>query len=193
MAEHTVRDALLAELLGDVGKLYDVVKDLEKRLPALLESVEKHIVNYEESISEMQSAWIAEIRNISQYNQDAANRISRELQSPDGIRVLFQAALKDAIGQALLESQQRIEREKLGRFRQISGPSRIIIAMVLGVILCGVGVSIGAVLGSKPFIRDLSSEEKRYMEAGRDIIEVMPRLDTAMRRRLEEALKEAKK
>jgi hypothetical protein len=191
MGQHTVREALLAEILGDIGKLLDEVKNLDARLPALLDNIEKRIVNYEESISDIQSAWIKDVKhNIHEY-QDATNRINRELQCPDGIRALIQADIKSALEQVISES--RIQETERSRFRQLSIPVRIAIAVTLGMILCGIGVGIGTALGAKPSIRDLSSEERRYMEAGRDIFEVMPRLDTTTRRRLEDALKEAKK
>lgn len=43
MAENTVLDVLIAELLGDVGKLHDEVKSLETRLPEVLGQVENKL------------------------------------------------------------------------------------------------------------------------------------------------------
>jgi hypothetical protein len=43
-AEPTVRDALIAEMLGDIGKLHDAVQELKTRLPHEMEVVEKQII-----------------------------------------------------------------------------------------------------------------------------------------------------
>lgn len=42
-AESTVRDALVAEMLGDIGKLHDAVESLKDVLPRETESAEKRI------------------------------------------------------------------------------------------------------------------------------------------------------
>jgi hypothetical protein len=42
-AESTVRDALVAEMLGDIGKLHDAVESLKEVLPRETEAAEKRI------------------------------------------------------------------------------------------------------------------------------------------------------
>lgn len=145
MAESTVREALIAELLGDVGLLHDQIKDLENRLPSLFASLEKRLADYQEGIDTELERRISKLEDIGNRNTDRVEA-------------------------ALSETREAMVGSRWSQWLSL---------------LLLVGLAVGSWM--RPHLTD---EERRYIEAGRDILEVMPKLDPETREKLGFALKE---
>jgi hypothetical protein len=200
MAGHTAREALLAEILGDVLKLHDAVTGLEAQLPELLKGLEGRITDYQESLDSSYSSLVAQLERASgdiRSNvellrsentasrklilEDIQHAVSREIQ---GISSQIVGASKDEIRRFLDAKTATSERAepKWGRAPVWLAVGTATVALLLGVMM-------GRAWGP---VRDISAEEARYMEAGQDILEVMPRLPGDVRKRLEAALKDSR-
>lgn len=106
MAEQTVLDALIAELLGDVGKLHDAVKDLRGALPALTEETRVHLESAARSASAEATRLETAAKNTLQQVSDAAKRAAA--QSFAETRQQEEAELRKAIASAVAEEVHRI-------------------------------------------------------------------------------------
>lgn len=204
MAESTIREALIAELLGDVGRLHDEVKALENRLPELFRELEGSITDYQEGIDSALDTKIAKLELIGYGIKENSNHIEGIISSTTQSVMEFmeivksmEYAIKKEINDGFARVEKTIEMGATNRQAQASkstisvldGNTRIIIWIAGVVVALGlVGMFIlGQLFGP---VREISVEEARYIEAGRDIIEVMPKLPGDIRKKLEAAFRE---
>jgi hypothetical protein len=75
-AEPTVRDALIAEMLGDIGKLHDAVQELKTSLPHEMEVVEKQIIA---TIGLLSQAGDAYRQHVKTFTVDQLERARKQL------------------------------------------------------------------------------------------------------------------
>jgi hypothetical protein len=73
-AEPTVRDALIAEMLGDIGKLHDAVQELKIILPHEMEMVEKQIIATIGLLSQAGDAYRQHVKTFTVDQLDKARR-----------------------------------------------------------------------------------------------------------------------
>lgn len=97
--ETTARDALMAEILGDVGKLHDAVESLKSTLPAQTEASAARLIEIITSLENAGESWRSQIDQYVEYRADTA------LQTVDREGTL----MIDALGTALNERVSRIE------------------------------------------------------------------------------------
>lgn len=80
--QRNLKDALLAEVLGDLQKTIDQVNELKKSLPKTIGDAEKSFINSAESIrSEMIKLYNDSIKNIK-LSTDNLQKTVNELQRP---------------------------------------------------------------------------------------------------------------
>ncbi len=160
--ESSVLDALVAELLGDVGKLHDRVKALNAALPDVSEAVREAGRDAADSIGVAVGKAVAELSKSAADAEVAkvqaqVNKIAEE--------VLMQVR-KEASASAPYGWKVRVG---LG---------------VCGVILLGglAGGIIGAAWFGKAEVP--TAEQAKQIEAGRDFLQVLPQMDQATREKL---------
>jgi len=162
MAASTVMEALTAELLGDVGKLHERVKDLDAALPEAAETI--------------RAAGRDVAQEIKGAVQAAVTDLSKGAAEVEVARIQAQVG---EIAQAVL-SQVRKE-------ASAAAPHGWKIKAALGMgglILLG-GLA-GGIIGAAWFGKGQvpSAEEAKQIEAGRDFLQVLPQLDDATKEKL---------
>ncbi|MCW7541254.1 hypothetical protein OOT46_25925 [Aquabacterium sp. A7-Y] len=106
MEAASVRDALIAEMLGDIGKLHEAVKELQRVLPAQTEETERRFTRLIGLLNQAGEAYREQIeRDASATGRRAPQQLDAELRplSAESVKVLRQLmrselalALKDA-------------------------------------------------------------------------------------------------
>lgn len=160
MAESTVLEALTAELLGDVGKLHDDVKQLATALPDAAGA-------------------------IRQAGQDSAGTIQAAVDkavgdlSKSAVEMEVAKLLAAFIGVA--ETVLRGVRKEASTAAPSGWKIKVVVSLCLVVALSGVaGVIVGAA-----YVKFLhSDEEKRQIAAGKDFLQILPQLDPPTREKL---------
>lgn len=162
MGQSTAMEALTAELLGDVGKLHDEVKAVAAALPGAAETIRvaakeaAEVLNFavEKAVADLgKAASDAEVARI----QGQVNEIARA--------VLIQVR-KEA---------------------SASAPHGWKVKVAFGVAgLVLLGAVAGAVVGAWSVAKagpgdQVSAEQAKQLEAGRDFLQVLPQLDDATR------------
>jgi hypothetical protein len=201
MAGNTAREALLAEILGDVLKLHDAVTGLEARIPELLRGLESRITDYQESLDSSYSELLhgldkssGEIRGAVELFRSEIADVRQTLVADirSAVKGEVQGIAAEVVESATSEIRRALEskiRNKEGSESKWGRASMWLTAGAASFALL-LGVMAGRTWGP---VRDLSPEEARYIEAGQDILEVIPRLPGDVRKRLEAALEDLRK
>lgn len=96
MGEPTALDALVAEMLGDIGKLHDAVQSLNSTLPRQAEEVEARITGL-----------IGLLQKAGDGYQEAVHKFTAS--ELEGVRVRVQQDGNEAIRQALGDMQRTVK------------------------------------------------------------------------------------
>jgi hypothetical protein len=174
-----LNEAILSEYIENLDVL---LTEYEKRFSALAERINEtaETMRYETATLK---AGAGEFQDAAARKAAAAilNGLAGEA------RTAISASLDGAraqLAQAARELESGVE-----RLRERPKPNWTFwaqrLALLLGVAVVGGGLG-GLVVRQS---QTLSTDEVRYMEAGRDIIDIMPRLDKETRKKLEEALR----
>jgi hypothetical protein len=165
MGQSTAMEALTAELLGDVGKLHDEVKDLKSALPGAVETI--------------RLAGVEASKVLAFEVEKAVASLGKAASDAEVARIQGQV---NEIARAVL---LQIRRES-----SASAPHgwKVKVAFgIAGLVLLGAvaGAVIGAWSVSKQGPADqVSSEQAKQLEAGRDFLQVLPQLDDATRQKV---------
>lgn len=105
--EATARDALIAEMLGDIGKLHDAVESLKGVLPEQIEGVETRITGL---IGLLQKAGDTYKAQIETYTNAQGERIRTQMEKDaSAAKVRFEQDASAAIKAALGDVQRTIK------------------------------------------------------------------------------------
>ncbi len=128
----SARDALIAELLGDVGKLSDKIDQLRNALPIMVDDVSMRL-NQESSrfISSAEDLGLVLERIASYVDAHAEKTVSAEV---DKVKVELRTslqgvasdALKVAIGQEIVPLLQKIDDSAISFNREVKNTSKVI-------------------------------------------------------------------
>ncbi len=179
-AEPTARDALIAEMLGDIGKLHDSVCELKDALPAQIEEAEQKITGL---IGLLQKAGDVYKAQIEQYTNAEGQRVKLQLEkefaeirrnfSEDAdkkiVGMLYDVnrTIKGTMQTEVIEPTQRV----LGAVRE-SLTKTILISLACGV------MGGGFVYGGGYFITSAADQEKeRLVNQGYALGSAWPSLD----------------
>lgn len=190
-AEPTARDALIAEMLGDIGKLHDSVCELKDALPAQIEEAEQKITGL---IGLLQKAGDVYKAQIEQYTNAEGQRIKLQLEkefsetrrnfSEDadkkivGILYDVNRTIKGIMQTEVIEPTQRV----LGAVRE-SLTKTILISLTCGV------MGGGFVYGGGYFITSAADHEKeRLVNQGYALGSAWPNLDEKTKKLISEEL-----
>lgn len=117
MGEPTIRDALIAEMLGDIGKLQDAVNSLKETLPRETEAAEKRITSL---IGLLQKAGDSYQVQITTYTEAHAKTILTQMEaSVANGKLRLEQLINESIQASLLEVASTIEKTVN---REIAGP-----------------------------------------------------------------------
>lgn len=146
----TARDALILEMLGDVGRLHDSVESLKNTLPAQVEEAETRIAGL---IGLLQKAGDIYQSQIEQYTNAEGEKVRRALeQQAANVRQQFSEQANAKTLELLADANRTIKatvqaevvepaRRVLGSVRQSTGRT-VALALVCG--LMGGAVAVGA-------------------------------------------------
>lgn len=169
-SEQTIMEALTAELLGDVGKLHDRVKDLEQALPDAAQSIrdagreaaDSIHVAVGKAVGELNHAAASfDVGQVTAHFDLVAGQLLAELRKG-------QAVPGPAAGPAPAPSKAWSK-----------GARQAVI--LVGILGCLVGGFVGARVASKTPIDEVTSKQ---IEAGRDFLQVLPQLDAPTKEKL---------
>lgn len=106
-AEPTARDALIAEMLGDIGKLHDAVESLKTVLPGQTEAVESKIAGL---IGLLQKAGDTYKGQIEAYTNAQGDKVRAQMEKDaSAAKVRFERDSSDAIRAALAEIERTVK------------------------------------------------------------------------------------
>lgn len=166
MGHSTAMEALTAELLGDVGKLHDEVKDVAQALPGAAETIRvaareaAQVLDFavEKAVADLgKAASDAEVARIQSQVNEIAKAVLVQVRKEASASAPQGWKIKVAFGIASL----------------------VLLGAVAGAI---VGAAWSSSKGSS--IAPADSEQAKQLEAGRDFLQVLPQLDEATRNRL---------
>lgn len=147
----TTQEALIAELLGDVGKLHDEVKALETRLPAMLESTENALAIQAGAIATASKESHAQLVKFTQAAMDAIEKHAQAKglqigQWSSEEREKVRQAMREHAGEAMAGAVNEIKVAAAAvQAERKDARSRVIIAAVIAGLVAGV-VGAGGVL-----------------------------------------------
>lgn len=169
MAESTALEALTAELLGDVGKLHDDVKQLAKALPDAAGA-------------------------IRQAGEDSAGTIQAAVDKAVGDLSKSLAQTEVAKLQASFMSVAESVLHDIRKEASTAAPSgwkiKVAVSSCLVMALSGVA---GAVVGADYIKRSHGDEEARQIAAGKDFLQVLPLLDQPTRDKLSSLIEKSRR
>ncbi|ENO90953.1 hypothetical protein C662_18723 [Thauera sp. 28] len=114
-AEPTTRDALIAEMLGDIGRLHDSVESLKGVLPGQIEEVETKITGLIGLLSKAGDAYRGQLETYTNAQADIVKKqMERDAQEA---KARFERDSSDAIRAALGE----VERTVKNSVQQLAG------------------------------------------------------------------------
>jgi hypothetical protein len=181
-----LNEAILSEYIENLDVL---LTEYEKRFLALAERIDETAETMRHETATLQAgtaayqeavARKASVAMLDDLAQEARAGVTASL---EGARAqLAEAARELAAGTARLKQQPQGQ----GRQLWVLWVRRLVLFSLIGAIGGGVG---GVIVRQS---QTLSADDIRYLEAGRDIIDIMPRLDRDTRKKLEEALKNNK-
>lgn len=106
-AEPTTRDALIAEILGDVGRLHDSVESLKNVLPGQTEEVEAKITGL---IGLLSAAGDVYRDQLETYTNSQAHKVQVAMENDaQAIQVRFDQDSREAIQAALVEVERAVK------------------------------------------------------------------------------------
>lgn len=158
----TAQEALIAELLGDVGKLHDEVKALETRLPAIIEQAENQLAGQVGAITTATRDGLGEIakqtgaarelvekyaqlmgKQLTQWSTEEQQKVLETMRTYAGESMAL-AVNEIKVSMALAANEMKVTAAAVQVERK-DARSRVIIAAVIAGLLAGV-VGAGAVL-----------------------------------------------
>jgi hypothetical protein len=177
-----LNEAILAEYIENLDVLFT---EYEKRFLALAKRIDETAETMRHETANLQ-AGTADFQEASARKASAAivNDLAQEARA--GVTASLDAA-RAQIAEAARElaaGTERLKQRPQGRQLWALWARRLALFSLIGAVGGGVG---GIVVRQS---QTLSVDEIRYMEAGRDIIDIMPRLDKDTRRKLQEALRD---
>lgn len=105
-AEPTARDALIAEMLGDIGRLHDSVESLKNVLPGQTEEVEAKITGLIGLLSKAGDAYRGQLET---YTNGQADKVRAQLEKDaQAAKARFDRDSSDAIRAALTEVERTV-------------------------------------------------------------------------------------
>jgi hypothetical protein len=166
--EPTVRDALIAEILGDVGKLHDSVQELKAITPTVFESTKT-------GMSEILAALEKEVGKISTLVADSKSGRTR----------LDPAMSKKIMDAATQEITRQVKEQSLIK---VQGAWKVKVATLLlsSTLLVGLaGLVVGAVFGPRYFPSiALTNEEQTQLKIGKNAMRLAQKWDKQSRENL---------
>lgn len=148
---NTILDELIADLLGDVGKLHAEVKALDERLPAFIEQAESQLSGQVGAIVTASKESHAQLAKFTQAAMDAIEKHAQAKglqigQWSSEEREKVRQAMRDYAGEAMAEAVDDIKKAAgVLKDERKDARSRVIIAAVIAGLLAGV-VGAGGVL-----------------------------------------------
>ena len=105
-AEPTTRDALIAEMLGDIGRLHDSVESLKNILPGQAEEVEAKITGLIGLLSKAGDAYRGQLET---YTNGQADKVRAQMEKDaQAAKARFERDSSDAIRAALTEVERTV-------------------------------------------------------------------------------------
>lgn len=105
-AEPTTRDALIAEMLGDIGRLHDSVESLKNVLPGQTEEVEAKITGLIGLLSKAGDAYRGQLET---YTNGQADKVRAQMEKDaQAAKARFDRDSSDAIRAALTEVERTV-------------------------------------------------------------------------------------
>lgn len=187
----TARDALILEMLGDVGRLHDSVESLKNTLPAQVEEAETRIAGL---IGLLQKAGDIYQSQIEQYTNAEGEKVRRALeQQAANVRQQFSEQANAKTLELLADANRTIKatvqaevvepaRRVLGSVRQSTGRT-VALALVCG--LMGGAVAVGADYLLKS---DSRGNEQQLMTQGGALGRVWEKLDAKTQKMIREEM-----
>ena len=109
-AEPTTRDALIAEMLGDIGRLHDSVESLKNVLPGQTEEVEAKITGLIGLLSKAGDAYRGQLET---YTNGQADKVRAQMEKDaQAAKARFDRDSSDAIRAALTEVERTVRDRK---------------------------------------------------------------------------------
>ena len=106
-AEPTTRDALIAEMLGDIGRLHDSVESLKNILPGQVEEVEAKISGLIGLLSKAGDAYRGQLET---YTNGQADKVRAQMEKDAlAAKTRFDRDSSDAIRAALAEVERTVK------------------------------------------------------------------------------------
>lgn len=194
MAASTAMEAVIAELLGDVGKLHDEVKAVAAALPGAADTIHKAgqdaaalvvaagkqvQLDLENAVKNERQAAADISRSTAQAYQDivAAARAATEAEVPK-LQVRFVALAQDVLEQVRKEAGASAPagwKFKIG----LGAAGLVILGAIAG------GVIGSAWPGKNASVPGAGSpDQAKQIEAGRDFLQVLPQLDDTTRNKV---------
>lgn len=169
MAESTALEALTAELLGDVGKLHDDVKQLANALPDAAGAIRQA---GQDSAGTIQLAVDKAVGELSKGVADA------------------EVAKLQASFMSVAEGVLRDIRKEASTAAPSGWKIKVAVSLCLVVALSGVA---GAIVGAAYVKRQHGDEEARQIAAGKDFLNVLPLLDQPTRDKLASLIEKSRR
>ena len=196
MAGSSTLDALIAEMLGDVGKLHDELQSLKEALPAFTNEAEAKLSTVVGSVVEVTNSRRAETAaHVNAAKADAAKALegkAHELANWYAAEI-GKAATKAATEQvgAVIEQASAQLEQAAASVRAAAGQYRASLAQKLLLVLaCSAlaGAFGGAALQltASYWKGGVSAEDAAFIESGKAISAAWPKLDAATRKRITE-------
>lgn len=168
-AEPTVRDALIAEMLGDIGKLHEAVDLLKTVLPAQADKIENRVLGL---IDVLQKAGAIYQEQITAYTNAQGSKI-REQMEKDALaaKTRFDRESSEAIRATLAEVENTVKKTLQ---TAIAGPVQNLLQAqrqnvwktMAFCLACGLLGGALALSGNRMFAPQLTPEQKSIMQWG---------------------------
>lgn len=134
---NTILDELIADLLGDVGKLHAEVKALDERLPAFIEQAESQLAGKVGAIVTASRESHAQLAKFTQAAMDAIEKHAQAKSSEEREKV--RQAMRDYAGEAMAGAVNEIKAAAAAvQAERKDARSRVIIAAVIAGLVAGI-------------------------------------------------------
>ena len=198
MAETSARDALLAEILGDVGKLHDEIGSLNQKLPEFVSHAEAQLSPIVGSlVSASKALQASSAVSLQQAKDEAAKQLKDDAHrltnwysgeigkaaakvAEDNIAASMKKASAE-LEQTISKAQQAAERLNVSASKGQSLWPLIGVALFAGV-LGGMATHFSRAI----WPIGLSEQDASYIRQGKTFEAIWPKLDTATRKRITE-------
>lgn len=189
MAEPTTRDALIAEMLGDIGRLHDSVEALKTVLPGQIGEVETKITGL---IGLLQRAGDAYREQIETYTTAVASQVTHQMEKDAlAAKMRLDRDSHDAIRAALAEVERTVKNTVQSEITApVQSALRIAKQGVWGTMtLCLASGVLGGVVVFTANAVIIGNEDPYYAEYGRAVAAVWNKLDSRAKTLIEEQKK----